>query len=82
MLSRSAYVRALAARASLGVVVVLVLVFALSAATDEGGLSTIVRVGRVVPLVPACAALSSFVVLRGARARDSTPTVSATVICT
>jgi len=69
VLSRSAYVRALAARASLGVVVVLVLVFALSAATDEGGLSTIVRVGRVVPLVPACAALSSFVVLRGARAR-------------
>lgn len=69
MLSRSAYVRALAARASLGVVVALVVVFALSAATDEGGLSTLVRVGRVVPLVPACAALSSFVVLRGARER-------------
>jgi hypothetical protein len=75
--SRSAYIRALAARAALGVVVALVVVLALSAATDEGGLSMLVRVGRVLPLVPACAALSSFVVLRGARERGEVRALAA-----
>lgn len=66
---RGPYRRWLVARVLLAETVVLALVFAISAATDEGNVTFFVRLGRVIPLVPLAAAVAVYAVMAGVRKR-------------
>jgi hypothetical protein len=50
-------------------IAVFALAFAVSVATDEGGLTLAVRLGRVAPLVPLVAAVAAYAVMSGVRSR-------------
>lgn len=47
----------------------LAIAFAVSVASDEGGLTLFVRLGRIVPLVPLTSAVAAYAVMAGVRAR-------------
>jgi hypothetical protein len=67
----------IAVRAAAIGVLVFVVAWLVTAATDEGGISWAERAGRVMPIAPACSAVGAWAVLSHAVARGETLAVAA-----
>jgi hypothetical protein len=65
----TAYDSRTAARAAVATLLMLGVAWAVTASTDEGGVTGAVRAARVLPLAPACAALGTWLAMARARAR-------------